>query len=148
MCRIAVLALLGFVTMAMAPAPRIADFGWLSGAWVSETKDGWTEELWTSPRGGMLLGTNRSGKGAKATGYEYMRIEADANGRISFWGSPGGKPAVPFALVSSGPREAVFENPKHDYPTRIVYRRQGRVLSATVSGPGGANPLSWKFVRR
>jgi hypothetical protein len=77
-----------------------------------------------------------------------MRIAADTSGRVSFWASPAGKAAVPFRLISSGPREAVFENLKNDYPTRIVYRRSGSTLVGTISGTGGANSMSWTFRRR
>jgi hypothetical protein len=138
------------VAASAAPAPgvQVADLGWLSGDWISETRQGWTEEVWTSPRGGMMLGLNRSGKIERASGFEYMRIAADAAGRISFWASPNGNAAVPFRLVSSGPREAVFENVKNDYPTRIVYRRTGATLAATISGPEGSKPMSWTFRRR
>ena len=129
------------------PQAEVEDLSWLSGAWVSESKEGWTEELWTPPRAGVMLGTNRSGKGGQLGGFEFMRIAADESGAISFWGSPGGKPPVAFRLTSAKPGEAVFENPAHDYPTRIVYRRDGQGLIATVSGPGGKDPLSWTFRR-
>jgi hypothetical protein len=94
-----------------------------------------------------MLGLNRSGKGAKATGFEFMRIQRDERGRVLFWASPGGKTPVSFLRTRSGPREAVFENPANDYPTRIVYRREGDVLKATISGPEGKNPISWSFRR-
>ena len=135
-------------TAAAEPAkPTIADLSWLSGSWVSGKGEEWTEELWMPPRGGMLLGINRSGKGAKATGFEFMRIQADASGRISFWASPAGKAPVAFPLTSLKPGEATFENAGHDYPTKVVYRRQGEELVGTISGPGGANPYSWTFRR-
>jgi hypothetical protein len=146
--RIATILAAAALSLSAAPASSVDQLGWLAGSWASTSGEEWTEEMWMAPRGGMMLGTNRSGKGASATGFEYMQIAADEKGRISFWASPSGQPAVAFALVSSGPREAVFENPKNDYPTRIVYRREGKVLRAHVSGPGGANKLQWKFIRR
>lgn len=147
MWRVAAIISAGLISMAAAPVQSVSELAWLSGAWVSETEEGWTEELWTAPRGGILLGTNRSGKKERITGFEFMRIAQDGEGGIDFWGSPAGKPAVAFRLTSSGQREAVFENSKHDYPTRIIYRRNGKMLVATVSGPGGSNPLSWTFKR-
>lgn len=132
---------------AQPEAPKMADLRWLGGSWVSGTAEAWTEEMWTAPRGEVLLGLNRSGKGAKATGFEFMRIAADGEGRIAFWASPGGKPAVAFPLVSLKPGEVVFENTRHDYPTRVVYRRHGETLVGTISGPGGKNPMSWTFRR-
>ena len=145
MRQLAVLAFIGFLTAAAAPARSVADLGWLSGAWISQGKDGWTEEHWTSPRGDMMLGTNRSGKAEKASAFEFMRIAPDGLGRISFWASPGGKTPVRFPLVSSAPREAIFENPANDYPTRIVYRRKGEMLVATISGPEGRSSFTWTF---
>ena len=143
------------IALALAAAPAAAEapadlsaVEWLAGIWVTETGRSWTEERWAPPRGGVMLGTSLSGKGDAATGYEFMRIAADAEGRIVFWGSPEGKPAVPFRLVSSDESEAVFENPRHDFPTRIVYRRTGPGMTATVSGPDGANRQSWRYRRR
>lgn len=132
---------------APASAAEVKDLGWLSGSWVSETPRGWTEELWMHPRGGVMLGLNRSGKSERASGFEFMRIAADSAGRISFWGSPSGAPAVPFRMTASGPREAVFENPKHDYPQRITYKREGDQLVATVSLLDGSKAQSWTFRR-
>lgn len=131
-----------------AASARIAqDFSWLSGAWVSESQGVWVEEHWTHPRGGTLMGTNRSGKDDKVTGYEFMRIAPNADGTISFWASPSGNTPVGFKLVWSGPRQAVFENIANDYPTRIVYRRVGDTLHGMISGPDGKNPMMWTFKR-
>ncbi len=138
----------GMLIGAASPVPGTAqDFGWMSGAWVSESRDEWVEEIWTSPRAGMLLGLNRSGKGENATGFEYMRIAPNPDGSVSFWASPSGKTPVPFKLVSSWPVEAVFENHTNDYPTRVVYRREGDTLRGTISGPDGKNLMSWTFKR-
>jgi hypothetical protein len=145
MWRNAAIVVIGSVSIAAAPVRNVSDLAWLSGTWVSETKGGWTEEVWTSPRGDMMLGTNRSGKGDKASAFEFMRIAPDGLGRISFWASPGGKTPVAFPMTSSKAGEIVFENPKNDYPTRIVYRRKAAMLEATISGPEGKNPYSWTF---
>ena len=127
-------------------AKRAEDLGWLAGSWVAEEAGGsWTEERWAKPRGGVMLGTSLSGQGKQAGWFEFMRIAADKEGRLAFHASPGGAPASAFPLVASGAREAVFENPAHDYPTRIVYRRNGNVLNATISGSGGSKARSWRF---
>jgi hypothetical protein len=141
------LALAGAPAAAEGPAD-LAALDWLAGIWVAETGSRWTEERWAPPRGGVMLGTSLSGKGDAASGFEFMRIAADAEGRIAFWGAPQGKPAVPFRLVSADEDEAVFENPRHDFPTRIVYRRTGSGMTATVSGPNGANRQVWRYKRR
>ena len=108
-------------SLAAAAATDLKELSWLAGSWASETANEWTEEVWTQDRGGLMLGLNRSGKGAKATGFEYMRLQRDGNGRIVFWASPGGKAAVAFPQAGGGGRQRiVFENGKNDYPQRIV----------------------------
>lgn len=130
-----------------APEPvGTADLVWLSGHWVQEEPDGWTEERWTDPRGGVMLGTGLSGKAERATGFEFMRIADGPSGPV-FWGSPGGKAAVAFPLAGYAPNAVRFENPTHDYPTQISYKREGRFLTATTSGRGGSNPKTWRYRR-
>jgi hypothetical protein len=146
------IGLIALAATAAGPAPAKGRAGidqarWLAGAWAVETEGRWTEERWAPPRGGVMLGTSLSGKGAVASSFEYMRIALGPDDGLTFWGSPDGKPAVPFRLVDGGPKRMVFENPAHDYPTRITYRREGDQLVATISGPNGANPMSWRYRR-
>jgi hypothetical protein len=122
------------------------DLAWLAGTWLAEEAGGaWTEENWSAPRGGVMLGTSLAGKGGEAGWFEFMRIAAGENKRLAFHAAPGGAPASAFPLVRLDGKEAVFENPAHDYPTCIVYRREGEMLHATISGAGGAKPRSWRF---
>ena len=132
---------------AAPPPPAPAMPGWMSGDWVEETATGWTEEHWSHPRGRVMLGTGLSGKGAAAADFEFMRIAPDRDGSLAFWGAPRGRPAVPFRLVSASDDAVLFENPRHDYPTRIAYRREGAMLVAEISGPGGVHPMRWRYRR-
>jgi hypothetical protein len=150
MRRASAVAAAAWLLIGAAPAAPTAVEGlaWLAGTWLAQEADGsWTEERWAPPRGGVMLGTSLAGKGDAAGWFEYMRIASDKDGRIAFHASPGGAPASAFPLVRWGAREATFENPAHDYPTRIVYRRNGNVLNATISGPGGSKSRSWRFRR-
>lgn len=143
----AIAALLALVlATGLSQAPRTAHLGWLSGHWVQEGPDGWAEETWSRPRGGVMLGTGLTGKGNEVRSFEFMRI-ADGPDGVAFWGSPGGQTPVPFPLVEAGPKDVAFENPKHDYPTRISYRREGKTLIATTTGPGGTDPQTWRYRR-
>jgi hypothetical protein len=141
---------LAALLLATAPAAAadISELEWLVGAWTTDSRPSafrWTEERWAPARGGVMLGTSLSGRTDKAFSYEFMRIAADKEGVITFWGSPEGRAPVPFRLVEVSHGEAVFENPSHDFPTRIVYRLTGQGLEATISGPGGANPQRWRY---
>ena len=140
--------LLGSAAPAVSNDPAASSLAWLSGTWITQTAGSWTEERWAPPRAGVLLGTSLSGRGNRAESFDFLRIAADADGKISYWGAPQGAPAVAFALVRASRNELVFENPRHDFPTRIVYRRDGNRLTATISGPGGKDAQSWRYRRR
>lgn len=148
MLRIWTLAAAAALVVAAAPRQaEVAKLSWLSGSWISETGDRWTQESWSMPRGGMMLGTGSTGRGGQAKDWEHMRIAPDEAGTLSFWGSPEGAPAVPFRLKSLTASEAVFENPRHDYPQRIAYRREGKTLVATISAADGTRAVSWRYRR-
>ena len=146
MARMMLLAAAAVLLAAAAPGKAdVSRLAWLSGRWVSEDGERWTEESWTRPRGGMMLGAGSSGRGNRVRDWEHMRIAPDDEGVLSFWGSPKGRPPVPFKLVSLSADEVVFENPAHDFPTRISYRRAGKELIATISGAGGADARTWRY---
>ena len=132
---------------ASSPQSNVADLAWMSGHWTSGNQARWTEEAWMPPRGGLMLGTGRSGDAKKAKFWELLRITTDADGIITYWGAPLGGPATPFKLTRLTANEAVFENPAHDFPTRIAYRREGKILIATVSGQNGANSETWRYTK-
>jgi len=133
---------------AASPAVPVDDLAWLAGQWASETGDRWTEESWTPPRGGVMLGHSRTGRGDVMREFEFLRIAADADGALAYIAQPQGGAAVAFALVRQEGRSATFENPGHDYPQRIHYVRDGDTLTATISRIDGSKPMRWTFRRR
>lgn len=142
------IGLVGAAPGASDGSEMIKRLAWLSGSWGTEHDGRWTEEHWTDPRGGLMLGVNRSGNGAAARGFEYLRIEADGDGSVTYWAAPGGQPAVPFKLTDQTGQSATFENPDHDFPTRLRYRREGDILEASISGPDGAGKITWQWTRQ
>ena len=148
--KIAVVALsLGFGSAALAadatPAPALP--GWMTGFWRVQGEDGnWAEEWWTTPRAGVMLGAGRSGKGDKLEWWEQTRIEL-VGGKLSFCALPKGQKGACFAATKVDQTEIVFENPAHDFPTKVAYRRVGNELFAEVTGPAGANPQRWRYAK-
>ena len=150
MKQLLVLAAAGWLVAAAPAGPAahgVADLGWMSGRWQEENGGRWTEEVWLAPRGGMMAGLSRSGRGDRVGEYEYLRLEAGADGVPVYWASPGGQAAVGFRLVASDGRSASFENRAHDYPQLIRYRRDGARLVATISAADGSRPMSWTYRR-
>jgi len=139
---------LALLLVAASPVARVDDFGWLAGDWVSEADGRWTEESWGSPRGGVMLGHSRSGRGEALREFEFIRIAAGADGALAYIAMPQGGAPVAFALVRHDKASATFENPAHDYPQRIAYARTGDTLTATISAIDGSKPRSWTYRRR
>jgi hypothetical protein len=132
------------------PAFKIDDLSWMSGDW--ETAPGRTqiEEHWTKPSGGALLGVGRTIAGGKMVFFEYLRIEARGT-EIFYVAQPKGRtPGTDFKLVKSSDGEAVFENLQHDFPKRIIYRKQADGgLTARIEGDGTEKekPQEFKYRR-
>ena len=146
----AVLAAIAAILLAAAAPDRatVADLAWLGGSWETVEGGRWTEEVWLPPRGGAMLGISRSGQGEALREFEYIRLQAGADGVPVYWASPGGRTPVGFRLTASDGSSATFENPGHDFPQRIHYRRDGDRLVATISARDGSNAMSWTYRRR
>ena len=111
----------------------LAGLAWLAGQWTGEEEGVKMEEYWTEPGGGVMVGLHRDVFPDGKVFFEFLIIEGRENGMV-YLAQPKGSPPTEFRLTESGPAQAVFENPAHDFPQRIVYRREGRRLCAEVSG--------------
>jgi hypothetical protein len=122
------------VSKAAGPAD-IDKLGWLAGHWCQDRDGKRIEEQWLPPSGGLLIGMGRTVAGGKARSFEFMRIEI-RDGVVIFVAQPEGVPPTPFRLTAAGADWARFENPAHDFPKRVEYRRTPAGLHAEISGPG------------
>ncbi|MGE0128387.1 MAG: DUF6265 family protein [Blastocatellales bacterium] len=57
-----------------SPPATIADIAWLAGAWTGVGLGGISEEMWSAPRGGAMLGTYRLIKDDKPVFYELITV--------------------------------------------------------------------------
>lgn len=120
---------------------------WMAGTWGGAQEDEWVEEHWLAPRGGMMLGTNRSGDKYQARTFEFLRIVAGTDGVPIYWASPAGGKAVPFRQIASQPGSAIFENERNPYPKRISYQRFDDTLEVTIQGTDGEDRMTWTWQR-
>jgi hypothetical protein len=115
-------------------APTLAGLSWLEGSWVQRGKKVENEEHWIAPKGGMMLGLNRTTREGGKTSFEFFRIEQTTNG-LSYFASPQGRAATEFRLKELTADRVVFENLNHDFPQRIIYWREGEsTLHARIEG--------------
>lgn len=138
----ACLSLLALAGLAQEPGePGLEQLSWMAGSWQSEDGDVFMQELWTEPRGGVMLGLHRDVKAGRPAAWEFLRIEDGPDGLV-YMASPRGAPATPFELVSLGDRRAVFANPQHDFPKRLVYwiDAEGALHARADAGEGTDGP--------
>ena len=127
---------------------QIEQLAWLSGSWTGETESGFvTEEHWIEPKGGMMLAVNRTSKNGRAQ-FEFLRIQ-EKNGSLSLLASPGGRPTIEFKLLELQQEKVVFANPKHDFPQKITYRRDGTSLHVQIEAVdnGQTRKIEWTWQR-
>jgi hypothetical protein len=138
-----------FAFLISAQTPTLADISWISGAWQSEPGGRrQIEEHWTNVAGASMLGMSRTVAGDKTVEFEYLRIEQRADG-IYYVAHPKARcPGTDFKLTRASATEAVFENPQHDFPKRIIYRKTADdALTASIDGGEGTKAMSYAYRR-
>ena len=94
-----------------------------------------------------MLAVSRTVSRGKLTAFEFLRV-VERDGGLVYIAQPGGRPPTEFVLTELGNTRAVFENPRHDSPQRIVYElaADGR-LSASIGYRKGGRPQRFEFKR-
>lgn len=136
---------------AVSGDPDVSALVWLAGCWLGSTAGRLVEEQWMAPRGGTLLGTSRTVVDERTTEYEFLQIRQQDDG-VFFVARPSGQAEASFRLVTAAAglaSEAVFEDPTHDFPQRVIYRLQpdGSLL-ARIEGTKDGAPLAADFPMR
>ena len=106
------------------------------GRWREETQGTVFEEQWTDLGDGTMKGHAES---YKSDGTEHFQTEdmviRPANGTLVYAADPDGDGTfIEFTLTSCEQGAVVFENPDHDFPKRLAYRRDEEgMLHASVT---------------
>ena len=143
------LLMIAAILAADVPAPALP--AWMAGCWEQRSGEKWTEECWTAPRAGIMLGSGRSGTGGVLDNWEVMQIERVETDDpvidpITFYGAPRGKNPTAFAWVRNGKGAGItFVNAGHDYPQQIRYWREGKYLMAETSLADGTKAQRWRY---
>ena len=118
---------------------NVGQAGWLAGCWVMTRGDAVTEEQWMRPAGGSMLGMSRTVRGGKMAEFEFLQIR-EAAGQLAYIAKPAGQPEAAFPAKTVTASEIVFENLKHDFPHRIIYRKTADGVAARVEGTMNGKP--------
>jgi Domain of unknown function (DUF6265) len=110
--------------IASAQADTIDRVKWLQGCWQTTRGEATIEEQWMPPRGGTMLGMGRTVRGGKTAEYELVLIK-EQSGALAYEAHPSGQPSATFLSTTVSDTSVVFENPRHDFPQRVGYQRDG-----------------------
>jgi hypothetical protein len=118
-----------------AATPSLADLAFLTGTWRMQRGPAETEETWLPAKGGAMFGISRTTSGERTLEFEFLRLEQKKDG-VYYVAQPNGGAPTRFKLTKIEGGEALFENPEHDFPTRIAYaKRADGGLTAWIDGP-------------
>jgi hypothetical protein len=162
MKRIAALTLLllatGGITVAVSapPSPRqstpLNGLGFMTGCWRGQfgggaAGPGTIEEYYSTPTSNMIIGVTRFMRGGRTVDFEFTRIMA-SDSDVTLMPQPRGRPPTSFRMTASDSSSALWENPQHDFPQKISYRRiAGDSIIAAIEGPGqnGTQRMEWRM---
>jgi hypothetical protein len=141
-------ACVGMPARAQTPGSVIR-LSWLAGCWNSESKEAGSSEQWMQPAGGTMLGIGRTVKSGATTEFEFMRVHEAPDGKLLFTAIPSGQMAATFTQLRLSDSEIVFENATHDFPQRVMYRRDGDArLVASIEGTRNGKTRRIEFPMR
>jgi hypothetical protein len=129
------LLLLACGAASAAPDP-VARLAWMQGCWVAtDGAEAGSGEHWMAAAGGTVIGSSRTIRNGKTEAWEFLQIREVEPGKLGYIAMPSGRAPTTFALLRESDTEWVFENLAHDFPQRIIYRREGdKLLHARIEG--------------
>jgi hypothetical protein len=94
-----------------------------------------------------MLGMSRTVRDGKLLEYELIVLR-EQDGRLAYHAHPSGQASAVFLSTSVTESSALFENPEHDFPQKVGYRRAGDALVAWVEGTAGGKVRRVEFPYR
>ncbi len=135
----------------IAGANPLARLAWLQGCWgAAAGAEAGSVEQWSSPAGGTMIGASRTIRGNKTVDYEFLQIREIEPNVLAYIPQPQGRAPTVFRMSKQSDNETVFENPAHDFPQRIIYRRNSDgSLHARIEGrsKGGEKGMDFPMKR-
>lgn len=129
----------------------LAALGFMAGCWRGDAgTDKTIEEQWTAADSDVMLSITRylDDNTGRTRMWETSRVVADSAG-VAMLPAPRGVQEGRFRLTSHTAGEARFEDPMHDFPKRIIYRRVDAThLAIRIDGGAGDREgQEWRLER-
>jgi len=130
--------------------PPLSAIAFMSGCWSGASANGATiEEQYSEAADNMVIGMTRYVRGSRVVDFEFTTIERTDSSFV-MTPRPKGVKSDAFPLKEVADGRAVWENLKHDFPQRIIYRRGADgTLVARIEGntPSGERHMEWTMRR-
>ncbi len=115
---------------------KVSDLSWISGCWEVSDNGRITTERWGKATENLLVGTSQTIKGTKSVAFEFLRVVNNGHGLVYVAKPSSAKDETAFMAKTVSDKEVVFENLKHDFPQRIIYKQtKPDSLWARIEGP-------------
>jgi Domain of unknown function (DUF6265) len=139
---LALIAAFSIFALAQDTKQNVTALAWISGCWENTSEGRTTIERWGKATDNLMIGTSQTVKGTKSVAFEYLRIMSNANGLTYIALPSSAKEPTAFPAIKVTANEAVFENSKHDFPQRIIYRLdKADSLFARIEGKQGEKEM-------
>jgi hypothetical protein len=127
---------------------QLSQMAWLAGTWqrvgLPEGQSGY--ERWAYDRAQGFVGVGVSERGGRAVFEEKLRILVQDRTVYYVADVPENPKPVYFKLTELSEHGFTFENPAHDFPQKISYKRYEQRLHVKVSA--GDKAMEFEFERQ
>lgn len=131
----------------MVPEKQLPELKWLIGRWENNSDQGNLSEVWEQSNDSTFFGGSYFVIQGDTVFSESIRLE-ERKGKINYCVTVSGQndgEEVCFELTKRNNKNLTFENPKHDYPSKITYQQKGDSLIAEISGKEKGEMKSERF---
>ncbi|MGB0917319.1 MAG: DUF6265 family protein [Flavobacteriales bacterium] len=136
------------LTVSNSFGQSLDDLKWMVGEWKMANSSELTTESWELQNDSTLVGKGVSLKDGKVVFEEELSVEL-RNGQITYVAVLPHKTAH-FLMTETGNHLAVFEDPKNDFPSKIVYEKTSNNLAVSLFGiqNGEEQTMNLLFVKK
>ena len=116
---------------------KAEELRWLVDTWTIDTGQGLVVEKWQILNDSTLSGSSVFVKTGKDTIPQELLELSHRKGQWTYISTVQGQnnnQPVPFKMIFLKDTEFICENPTHDFPQRVSYRRIRRELFASIEG--------------
>jgi len=131
---------------------NLENASWLIGKWGNTTPEGALSEFWEKKNDSTYHGESYFVVGGKDTVFSESIELIEANGKLAYivtMPSQNNEKPVRFDLTSGDGSNMVFENPAHDFPNKITYKKVSKdSLVAEIHGMQNGKAASETFAMK